>query len=76
MQRNFTEKRKRRSSFAVPLLYFLLELVMMWLVISLFNWDLDIRQWGLYAYAGLALWLCYSGLKLYIVIKRQKPPLL
>ncbi|MBE0498197.1 MAG: hypothetical protein IBX43_03015 [Campylobacterales bacterium] len=75
MQRNFTERRQRRSSYAVPLLYFLLELVMMWLVISLLNWDLDIRQWGVYAYAGLALWLSYSSLKLTIVIKRQKRPL-
>lgn len=72
MQRSFTERRKRRSSYAVPLLYFLLELVMMWLVIALFSWDLDIRHWGLYAYAGLALWLSYSSLKLAIVIKRQK----
>ncbi len=76
MQRNFTEKRKRRSSYAVPVIYFLLELIVIWLVISLFNWDIDIRRWGLYSYIGLALWLSYSSLKLYIVIKRQKRSLL
>lgn len=72
MQRHFTEKRKKRSSYAVPIIYFLLEIILMWLVIGLFNWNLDVRKWNIFSYEALALWLAYSSFKFYLVIKRQK----
>ncbi len=74
MQRTFMEKRRRRPSYVVPILFFLLEGVMMWLLLSLFNWDFNPLTWNIYAYPISALWIAFSGIKLLIVLKRQKAP--
>ncbi len=75
MQRNFIEKRRRRPSFVIPVIFFLLEMVLMYLVMSLINWDLDYSQWHIYTYPFVAVWFIYSALKLYFVLKRQNTPL-
>ncbi len=75
MQRNFIEKRRRRPSFVIPVVYFLLEMVLMYLVMSLINWELDFSLWHVYAYPFVVIWAVYSSLKLYFVLKRQNIPL-
>ncbi len=74
MQRHFMEKRRRRPSYIVPILFFLLEMILMWLVLSLFNWGINIFEWNLYSYPVMLLWFLFSGVKLGIVLKRQKLP--
>jgi len=74
MQRNFMEKRRRRPSYLIPILFFMLEILLVWLVISLLNWDLNILQWNVYTYAIALAWIIFSIIKLMIVLKRQKAP--
>ncbi len=66
------EKRKQRKSAIVPIVFFLLELIMIWLTLSLFNWDLYLQNWNIYSYPVALLWLAIIGFKLKIVVKRQK----
>jgi len=72
MQRNFMEKRRRRPSHLVPFAFFLMEALMMWLLLSLFNWDTNPLEWSVYAYGVYALWFIFISIKLSIVLKRQK----
>lgn len=72
MQRNFMEKRRKRPSYLVPILFSVMEIVMMWLLLSLFNWDLNPVEWNVYAYGVMAIWSIFSSVKLSIVLKRQK----
>lgn len=65
------EKRRRRPSFSVPILFLSLEIILMYLVMSLFNWDMDFFKWHIYTYPFVVIWLIYSSLKLYFVLKRQ-----
>ena len=74
MQRNFMEKRRRRPSFAIPVIFFVLEMILMYLVISLINWNLDVSQWHVYTYPFVVVWFIYSSFKLYFVLKRQNIP--
>ena len=74
MQRNFIEKRRRRPSYSVPLLFYILEIALMYLLLSLFNWSVSVFQWNMYSYIIAFVWLLYSSLKLYFVLKRQKSP--
>lgn len=72
MQRNFMEKRRKRPSFLVPLAFFLMEAIMMWLLLSLFNWDINPLEWNVYAYGVYFVWLVFISIKFSIVLKRQK----
>ncbi len=74
MQRTFMEKRRRRPSYVIPSLFFLLEITMMWLLASLFNWDFNPLNWNIYAYPVIFLWMAFISIKLSIVLKRQKAP--
>jgi hypothetical protein len=72
MQRNFVEKRRKRPSYAMPFLYFFLEMVLMYLTLALLNWNLILTQWSPYSFLVVVLWLLFSSAKLRIVLKRQK----
>lgn len=72
MLRNFTEKRRKRPSLSIPIIYLCLELLLMHLLLSLFNWDIDLRQWNFYSYPIFIVWILFSVLKLSIVLRRQK----
>jgi len=74
MQRNFMEKRRKRPSYLVPVTFFSLEMILMYLVMSLINWDLDSYQWHIYTYPFVIIWFIYCSLKLYFVLKRQNIP--
>jgi len=74
MQRNFMEKRRRRPSLMIPSIFFSLEIVLMYLVMSLINWDLNLYHWHIYTYPFVAVWSIYSSFKLYFVLKRQNIP--
>ncbi len=72
MIRRFIEKRRKNPSYAIPILFFSLELILMWLVLGIFNWTLDIQQWHTYTYPISVIWIIFSGAKLVFVLKRQK----
>lgn len=72
MIRRFLEKRRDHPSFGVPALFFILEMILMWLVFSLINWDLHIGNWYMFTYPFVIIWIAYSGYKLYLIYKRQK----
>jgi len=72
MLRRFTEKRRKSPSYFIPVLFFCLELVLMWLVLGLFNWDLDVGQWHTFTYPVAIIWIIFSSAKLTFVLKRQK----
>lgn len=72
MLRNFIEKRRKRPSYIIPILFFCLELILMWLVLGIFNWNLDISQWHPYTYPVSVFWIIFSSAKLFFVFKRQK----
>lgn len=74
MVRRFLEKRRSHPSLSVPAIFFILELILMWLVFSLINWDLNVMNWHVYSYPFLGIWITYSTFKLYLVYKRQKNP--
>jgi hypothetical protein len=72
MLRNFIEKRRKRPSYFIPILFFCLELILMWLVLGIFNWNLDIAQWHTFTYPVSVIWIIFSSAKLVFVLKRQK----
>lgn len=72
MQRNFMEKRRKRPSYIVPVVFSLMEIMMMWLLLSLFNWAVNPLEWNVYAYGVAVAWMIFSSVKLGIVLKRQK----
>jgi len=72
MQRNFMEKRRRRPSYLMPLLFFVLEMVLMWLSVSLLNWDTNMKEWSVYTYPIPIIWIIFSITKFFSVLRRQK----
>jgi hypothetical protein len=66
------EKRRKRPSYLVPIMFFVLEMLMMWLLLGLFNWTLYPDQWNGYSFIFVILWIIFSSVKLRIVLKRQK----
>jgi len=72
MQRNFMEKRRKRPSYLVPIVFSVLEIIVMWLLLSLFNWAINPTKWNVYAYVVMGIWVIFSSIKLSIVLKRQK----
>ncbi len=72
MLRRFIEKRRKNPSYVIPILFFCLELILMWLVLGIFNWTLDIAQWQTLTYIIALMWIVFSGAKLVFVFKRQK----
>lgn len=72
MQRNFMERRRKDPSYLVPIVFSLMEILMMWLILSLFNWAINPIEWNIYAYAIASGWAFFSCVKLRKVLKRQK----
>jgi len=72
MLRNFTEKRRKQPSLSIPIIYLCLEILLMHLLLSLFNWNLDLLEWNIYSYPIFIMWILFSAIKLSIVLKRQK----
>jgi len=64
------ERRKKR--LVTPLVYFLAEVVMYWLVLSLMQEEFNIRSWQGWSVALLVLLTAYSIAKTVHVYKRQK----
>lgn len=74
MQRNFIEKRRKRPSYFVPILFFSLELILIYLIVSLFNWSMSPFSWSWYTSLFALILVLISLTKLRIVLRRQRLP--
>ena len=64
------ERRKKR--LFIPTLYFIMEMVLIWLVLSLIQLKFDFRDWALWSLVIFVLFGIYSFSKTLQVYIRQK----
>ena len=64
------ERRKKR--YIMPIVYFVLELTLAWLILALVNVNFVMSHWNNFSYAALLLVSGYSLFKMYKVFDRQK----
>jgi hypothetical protein len=65
------EHRRNKPSYTVPFLYIGLEVVLIWIVFSIYEGTLNIMGWGLLSYTLSSVWLLYTLYKLKTVLDRQ-----
>ena len=67
---------RRRKRVFIPFIYFLLEVVAIWLVLSLFQVSFNVKSWSIFSMAIFAGVTLYSLSKMLTVYKRQRdyPP--
>jgi len=68
---NSTQERRRKRVFT-PTVYFILELILAWLVLSIINVSFDIYSWALWSYGAWLGVFLYSLSKTIHIYKRQK----
>jgi len=64
------ERRKKR--LFIPILYFIMEMVFIWLVLSLIQLKFDLRDWAIWSIGVFVLLGMYSFSKTVHVYMRQK----
>ncbi|CAA6810549.1 MAG: Unknown protein [uncultured Sulfurovum sp.] len=75
---NFYRKRdsrdgeRRKKRLVMPFIYFIAESIFLWLVISLFQLEFDIREWHIVAIILLSLGVFYSIAKTIHIFQRQR----
>ena len=67
---NVIERRKKRMF--IPALYFIAEMVLVWLVLSIIQVQFDMREWSLWSVIVFTLAIAYFLAKTVHVYKRQK----
>jgi len=65
-------KERRKKRMFIPAFYFLAEMVLTWLVLSIIQVNFDIREWSLWSVIIFILAVAYSLSKKIYVYKRQK----
>jgi len=68
---NRNQERRRKRVF-IPIVYFILELIFTWIVLSIINISFDIYSWALWSYGALFVVFLYSISKTFYIYKRQK----
>jgi len=66
------KQERRRKRLTTPLLFFLAELILAWLILSIINLSFDITVWGIWSYIALSIAFLYSVNKTFRIYKRQK----
>lgn len=64
------ERRKKR--YVIPIIYFLLEVILVWLVLAIINVDFHMERWNPLSYVALFVASGYSLYKTYKIYCRQK----
>jgi L-asparagine transporter-like permease len=64
------ERRKKRM--IVPVIYLILEMVFIWLVLSLIQLKFDFREWAIWSMVIFIIWGVYAFSKTWDVYNRQK----
>jgi|GEM_PF-2206412 len=67
---NRQERRKKRV--VIPIVYFLAEITLGWLILSIVNLSFYIKQWTVWSYSVMIIIFLYSLSKTFMVYKRQK----
>jgi len=65
------EKRRKEPSYTIPFLYEALEVVLIWIVFSIFEGSMNILEWGAFSYIVASVWFLYTFYKLRKVLQRQ-----
>jgi len=65
-------KERRKKRMFIPALYFIAEMVLVWLVLSIIQVNFDILEWSLWSIIIFTLAMAYSLAKTVHVYKRQK----
>lgn len=65
------EKRRREPSYSIPFFFEGLEIVLIWIVFSLFEGSINIFDWSIISYSLSAVWFIYTFYKLRKVLNRQ-----
>jgi len=75
MQRNIKSSKineRRKKRLVIPMVYFILEVIFMWLVLSLIQLKFDPRDWAIWSVGIFLLVGVYSFSKTLHVYQRQK----
>lgn len=65
------EKRRKNPSYAIPFLYEILEIMLIWIVFGLLEGSINIFTWSIYSYIVSGAWFIYTIYKLRRVLMRQ-----
>jgi hypothetical protein len=65
-------KERRRNRKFVPAIYFILELIFMWLVLTILQLSCNPIDWELWSQVVMVLFASYALLKMLHIYKRQK----
>ena len=65
-------KERRKKRMFIPALYFIAEMVLVWLVLSIIQVNFDILEWSLWSIIIFTLAMAYSLAKTVHIYKRQK----
>jgi len=66
------EGERRRKRMVIPIIYFLAEVVLFWLIFTLIEMNFNVIQWSLYSIAIFVVGLFYSIFKTVHIYRRQK----
>lgn len=75
MQRNIHSSKiheRRKKRLVIPAVYFISEMVFVWLVLSLIELQFDFRGWAIWSIGIFVVFGGYSFLKMLHIYKRQK----
>lgn len=67
----FIERRRGKPSYIIPILFYIMEFTLAWLVISLMEWNLFLFQWSAIGMIAMMAWIGFITYKLIRVLKRQ-----
>ena len=75
MQRNSKSSKvheRRKKRLVIPMVYFILEIIFVWLVLSLIQLKFDPRDWAIWSVGVFILFGAYAFSKTLQVYQRQK----
>jgi len=72
MINNFKREERRRKRLFIPAIYFILEIIFMWLVLSILQVRFSILSWEDWSQLVMFLFFSYALFKMLHIYKRQK----
>ena len=72
MEERIRVEERRRKRFIIPIIYFLLEIIFYWLVLSLLQLEFTFKEWSVWSMVLFFLGVAYAVIKTVYIYKRQK----
>ena len=66
-----TSERRRKRMF-IPIMYFIAEVTVVWLILTLIQLNFNILEWSIWSIIAFIMAISYSALKTVHVYERQK----